>query len=193
MKRKIFAIFSVLVFLTVHAQNATVLTRASKALTLYGTYMNIDKQSADATAELDYDASGITIKITPSGSQPINISLHAPMQYFRKDKDVTRQKNYKTGVAVMLGDQQRSYFRFCSYFDGDNSSVAYLEVGQVVTKDGKSKMERQGVFTIEQADFFNIVSGKRDKAFADFQPEKENYLNALWGFFERIYNQFSKK
>lgn len=186
--------------LSSYAEGEKALTRGCNMVRLKGTYLPTDgkekqKLSIDCiwgTPKMTGGENAILIS-SSQGQNPGSFKMLPPMEYFRKDKNVTRQDNFQTGVAVMLGDQNRRYIRFCSYLINLESSAAYLEFGKVVSVDGKQKMQREGVFIVDTADFYNVTGAEPRAVVSNFNPANSFYTNALWSFFERMYNAYIPK
>lgn len=172
------------------------LTRGCKKVVLHGTFLPTgsderksvaiecawgDKSNPEGINEIvvkSATADGATFEVVP------------PIDFFRKDKDVNREGNFLTGVAVMLGDKSRNFLRFCSYYVDEDKSASYLEVGKVVASGGKETMQRHGVLIVESASFYNIDGGSPREVVKDYKPQNDFYMNALWDFFDRIYKAY---
>lgn len=183
------------------AQGETALTRGCRAVALVGDYLGADgKKMENVAVDVVWGTPSAT-----DGKNAVVLKMNAPLptaemitltpsfKFFRKDKDVNREGHYETGVAVMLGDLSRSYFRFCSYFIDDDRSAAYLELGKVVAEDGKENMSREGVLIIRAVDFVNVAGPQPRTVVKDFDPTTHYYTNALWSFFDRMYKAYMRK
>lgn len=173
------------------------LTRGCKRVAMRGTYLRAGSGERKSGVAIDCawgpgcnGKEANEVVLSSAMAEGASFTIVPPIEFFRNDKNVTREGNFDTGMGVMLGDRNRNYIRFCSYFIDEDRSAPYLEIGRIIDCEGKQKMERDGVLIVEKVDFYNIDGGKSRLVVGDYNPQSDYYLNALWSFFERMYRSF---